>query len=146
MEIVAIILLSVANAALLIAAYGVAKKKRTFFLLGIFIWTLIPITGEITSFIVYREGIHMSLAIAFIGQSILVFPDKINFTSDNVAAMKLVRKIGLSIFITNFFQGLIILNYDIKAPMLFAYFHFLLCLIISYPLIKSKLDKDYYLN
>jgi len=92
-----------------LAAYGAIKMNRRYLLLG-----------------------------TFLCAAIVSFPNKISYSSENQAAVKLAQKIGLSIMLLNILQGYIVLQLRTDVPDLYGYAHFALALIFIYMILKSR--------
>ena len=121
-----------------IAAYGAIKMNRRNLLLGTFLYSLLPVLGESNQFHLTGDYGNLITAAAFLCAAIVSFPNKISYTSENQAAVKLAQKIGLSIMILNILQGYIILQIRTDVPDLYGYAHFVLALIFIYMIVKSR--------
>jgi len=125
------------TAFILTSLYGSVKLKRTPFLLGICLFSFLPIIGESIAYSSDQSLFHLPIIMAFIGQAILTIPTKPNYGSDNLAATSIAKKIGLAILVTNFFQAYMILSLDLGVPALYGYFHITISLIVLYAIIKG---------
>ena len=127
---------------ILMSLYGSIKLKRTPFLLGICLFSFLPIIGESIAYSADQSLVHLTIIMAFIAQAILTIPTKPNYGSDNLAATAIAKKIGLAILITNAFQAYLILFFDLGVPALYGYFHIAISLILLYTIIKSVTEKS----
>ena len=122
---------------ILISLYGSIKLKRTPFLLGICLFSFLPIIGESIAYSADQSLFHLPIIMAFIAQAILTIPTKPNYGSDNIAATSIAKKIGLAILVTNAFQAYLILSLDLGVPALYGYFHIAISFIMVYTIIKG---------
>ena len=72
-------LIIVAGIPTLLALYGVIRRKRMFFLLGYFLYSLIVIPNEIMTYTANGEIAHLSYAFLWFVQAVLAFPNKLNY-------------------------------------------------------------------
>jgi hypothetical protein len=126
---------------ILLSLYGSIKLKRTPFLLGICLFSFLPIIGESIAYSDDQSLFHLPIIMAFIAQAILTIPTKPNYGSDNLAATSIAKKIGLAILFTNAFQAYMILSLDLGVPDLYGYFHIVIALIILYTITRSIKEK-----
>jgi hypothetical protein len=126
---------------ILLSIYGSIKLKRTPFLLGICLFSFLPIIGESIAYSDDQSLFHLPIIMAFIAQAILTIPTKPNYGSDNLAATSIAKKIGLAILFTNAFQAYMILSLDLGVPDLYGYFHIAIALIILYTITRSIKEK-----
>jgi len=128
-----------------LAAYGAIKMNRRNLLLGTFLYSLLPVLGESNQFHLTGDYGNLITAAAFLCAAIVSFPNKISYSSENQAAVKLAQKIGLSIMLLNILQGYIILQIRTDVPNLYGYAHFTLALIFIYMIVKSR-SADFKMN
>jgi len=78
-------LIFVAAVPVLVSLYGVIKRKRFFFLLGYFLFSLIVIPDQLSSYL-SEDGSALNLALALIWllQAIIAFPNKLNYDGSKV--------------------------------------------------------------
>ncbi|MDH3698817.1 MAG: hypothetical protein OER83_07150 [Flavobacteriaceae bacterium] len=131
---------------ILLSAFGALKQNRRNFLLGIFLFSLLPIIGEYQAYMQAGEWGMLVTMLAFLGIAIISFPNKVNYGSDNVAAMALARKIGLAIIVVNLFQAYIILGVRDDVPSQYGYMHIVLAAVVIYTVVKSKSAKGFSWN
>ena len=127
----------------LLALFGAIKLNRRNFLLGIFLFSLLPIIGE---FMAYREAGDwgmLATMMAFIGIAIVTIPNKIQYGSEIVAASAIARKIGLAIIVVNLFQAYMILSIRDDVPSQYGYMHIVLAAAVIYVVIKSNSSQGY---
>ena len=135
---------------ILIAAFGALKMNRRNLLLGTFLYSLLPVIGESNQFHATGDYGNLITAVAFLCAAIITFPNRITYSSENQAAVKLAQKIGLSVIVLNVLQGYVLQGYVIMkvrtdVPIQFAYAHLTLALIFVYVIIKSK-SGDFKMN
>lgn len=127
----------------LLALFGAVKLNRKNFLLGIFLFSLLPIIGEFMAYRAAGEWGMLATMMAFIGIAIVTFPNKVQYGSENVAATALARKIGLAIIVVNLFQAYMILSVRDDVASQYGYMHIVLALTVIYVVIKSNSDKGF---
>lgn len=115
--------------------------NRSNFLIGTFIFSLLPVIGEFNVYNQSGNWGNIATITAFIGISIVVFPSKINYGSDNIAAVHLARKIGIAILVVNLLQALIILNLRDDVPFQFALMHLVESILMIIMLSKVSIKK-----
>ena len=130
---------------ILIAAFGALKMNRRNLLLGTFLYSLLPVIGESNQFHATGDYGNLITAVAFLCAAIITFPNRITYSSENQAAVKLAQKIGLSVIVLNVIQGYVIMKVRTDVPIQFAYAHLTLALIFVYVIIKSK-SGDFKMN
>ena len=130
---------------ILIAAFGALKMNRRNLLLGTFLYSLLPVIGESNQFHATGDYGNLITAVAFLCAAIITFPNRITYSSENQAAVKLAQKIGLSVIVLNVLQGYVIMKVRTDVPIQFAYAHLTLALIFVYVIIKSK-SGDFKMN
>ena len=127
----------------LLALFGAIKLNRRNFLMGIFLFSLLPIIGE---YMAYREAGEwgmLATMMAFIGIAIVTIPNKVQYGSENVAASAIARKIGLAIIVVNLFQAYMILSVRDDVPSQYGYMHIVLAIAVIYVVIKSNSSQGY---
>ena len=130
---------------ILIAAFGALKMNRRNLLLGTFLYSLLPVIGESNQFHATGDYGNLITAVAFLCAAIITFPNRITYSSENQAAVKLAQKIGLSVIVLNVIQGYVIMKVRTDVPIQYAYAHLSLALIFVYVIIKSK-SGDFKMN
>ena len=78
-------LIFVAAVPVLVSLYGVIKRQRFFFLLGYFLFSLIVIPDQLSTYL-SDDGTALNLALALIWllQAIIAFPNKLNYDGSKV--------------------------------------------------------------
>ena len=130
---------------ILIAAFGALTLNRSNLLLGTFLYSLLPVIGESNQFHATGDYGNLITAVAFLCAAIITFPNRITYSSENQAAVKLAQKIGLSVIVLNVLQGYVIMKVRTDVPIQYAYAHLSLALIFVYVIIKSK-SGDFKMN
>jgi len=143
METSEIIFSALGSLFVLLAVFGALKLNRRNFLLGIFLFSLLPILGEYMAYRAAGEWGMLATMMAFLGMAIVTFPNKTKYGSENVAATAIARKIGLAIIVVNVFQGYMILGVRDDVPSQYGYMHFVLALAVIYVVIKSNSGKGF---
>ena len=88
-------LVIVAGIPTLLALYGVIRRKRMFFLLGYFLYSLIVIPNEIMTYAANGEIAHLSYAFLWFVQAVLAFPNKLNYDGT-----KVFKSFGIKVFLS----------------------------------------------
>ena len=127
----------------LLALFGALKLNRRNFLLGIFLFSLLPIIGEYMAYRAAGEWGMLATMMAFLGIAIVTFPNKVQYGSDNVAATAIAKKIGLAIIVVNLFQAYMILSVRDDVPAQYGYMHIVLSAAVIYVVIKSNSSKGF---
>ena len=127
----------------LLAVFGALKLNRKNFLLGIFLFSLLPIIGEYVAYSDAGEWGMLATMMAFLGIAIITFPIKAQYGSENVAATAIARKIGLAIIAVNVFQAYMILGVRDDVPSQYGYMHIVLAAAVIYVVIKSNSGKGF---
>lgn len=120
------------------SAYGALKMNRRNFLMGIFLFSLLPIVGEYLAYAENGAWGHLATMLAFLGVAIVALPIKAQYGSDNVAATAIARKVGVAIISLNLFQAYIILSVRDDVPSQFGYFHIALAAIVIFTVAKTN--------
>ncbi len=127
----------------LLAAYGAIKLNRKNFLMGICLFSLLPIIGEFMAYLDTNNWGMLATMMAFIGVALVTIPNKASYGSDNTAATSIARKIGMAIIVVNLIQAYIILALRTDVAAQYAYMHIGIALVVIYVVIKSNSDKGY---
>ena len=127
----------------LLAAYGALKLNRRNFLMGIFLFSLLPVVGEFVAYQATGDWGMLATMMAFIGLAIATLPNKVHYGSENAAATAIARKIGLAIIVVNLMQAYIILGIRTDVPDQYAYMHVVIALIVIYVVVKSNSGKGF---
>ena len=127
----------------LLTVFGALKLNRKNFLLGIFLFSLLPILGEYMAYRDAGEWGMLATMMAFLGIAIVTFPNKTQYGSENVAATAIARKVGLAIIVVNAFQAYMILGVRGDVPSQYGYMHIVLAAAVIYVVIKSNSDKGF---
>ena len=131
---------------ILLSAFGALKLNRRNFLLGIFLFSLLPIIGEYQAYTATGEWGMLATMMTFLCVAIVTFPVKAQYGSENVAATAIARKIGLAIMAVNLFQAYIILSVRDDVPSQYGYMHIAVALVVIYVVIKSNSAKGFSWN
>ena len=124
--------------------WGAFKMNRKYFLSGICLFSILPIMGETSAFLVSHEALSLLTAGIFVAQLILSFPSNISYNSENAAASVLSVKISLAMLIINLVQGFIILNLVTNVNAQHGYAHILIGVALIYLIIKRYTTKGLY--
>jgi hypothetical protein len=124
--------------------WGAFKMNRKYFLTGICLFSILPIIGETSHFLVTHEALALLTISIFVAQFILSFPSNITYNSENTAATLLSVKISLVLLIINLVQGFIILNLITDVNAQHGYAHILIGIALLYMIIKRFLTKGVY--
>src|SRR5476649_2699435 len=81
---------------LLLSVYGTIKADRKLFLSGLCLFSVLPIIGESMAYNADGLSVHVIVAMVFVAQFVLAFPNTIEYNG-NAAAGKLATKIALAL-------------------------------------------------
>jgi len=130
-----LILGTIAGVVTSISIYGVIKKERKFFLLGLFLYSLLVVPNELMAYFYSGNMVHLMTAGLWTVQFVIAFPVKASYNSTNTAAYMLVKKMLLSIIVINLCG--ISLTYNVDAlPDFFALYHGIFCALSTLLVIK----------
>ncbi len=129
--------------AVLLCAFGALKQNRNNFLLGIVLFSLLPIIGEYMAYSATNNWGNLITMITFVGIAIVALPNKASYGADNLAATAIARKIGLMILVINLFQAYIILQVREDVAAHYGYMHVAIALLMIYVIIRSKTSSDF---
>jgi hypothetical protein len=130
-----LILGTIAGVVTSISIYGVIKKERKFFLLGLFLYSLLVVPNELMAYFDSGNMVHLMTAGLWTVQFVIAFPVKASYNSTNTAAYMLVKKMLLSIIVINLCG--ISLTYNVDAlPDFFALYHGIFCALSTLLVIK----------
>jgi hypothetical protein len=87
-----LILGTIAGVVTSISIYGVIKKERKFFLLGLFLYSLLVVPNELMAYFDSGNMVHLMTAGLWTVQFVIAFPVKASYNSTNTAAYMLVKK------------------------------------------------------
>lgn len=89
------VLAIVAGVPVLVALYGLIRKQRFFFLLGYLLYALIVIPNEIGEYLATGSMERLAVAVVWILQAILAFPNKLNYDGS-----KVFKSFGIKTFLS----------------------------------------------
>ena len=90
-----------------LALFGVIRRNRFYFLLGYFLYALIVIPNELTTYASNGDIQHLALAAIWCCQAIVAFPNKLNYDGSKVFKSFAI-KVFLTLSIVNLFGVLLI--------------------------------------
>src|SRR5271165_14196 len=93
----------------LLTLYGAVVLSRKLFLSGLCLFSLLPIIGESMAYNADKTAIHVMVALLFLVQLILAFPNTIVYGPENTAAVKITSKVALAFLVINVAGALFIL-------------------------------------
>lgn len=117
----------IASVPVLIALYGVIKRQRFFFLMGYFLYGILVFGAEMQKFIAEDELSHLLVAGLWGLQSILAFPNKLNYDGTKVFK-SFALKTFLSLFAINLI-GIFVVKGDETVPGMAVYLHGILMVL-----------------
>ena len=88
-------LLFLAPIGVFVALYGVIRRERLYFLLGYLIYGVVVCGNEVRAFVETEENLRLSYALLWGVQSILAFPNQLNYDGS-----KAFKTFGYKIFLT----------------------------------------------
>jgi hypothetical protein len=135
-----------AAATTLLTLYGAVKADRKLFLSGLCFFSILPVVGESMAYNADGASLHVIVALVFLTQFVLAFPNNIEYGADNIAAGKLTTKIALALLIFNI--GGIIYVFCLKSmvPHRFGYCHIALSLAIIYAMVRRMTNNGVWLK
>ncbi len=89
------ILALVAGIPVLVALYGVIRRQRFFFLLGYLLYALIVVPNELGQYMETGSMERLAVALVWIVQAILAFPNKLNYDGS-----KVFKSFGIKTFLS----------------------------------------------
>lgn len=127
----------------IMSLFGIIKRKRQIFLLGICLFSVLPVIGELTAY--FNDGMigHITTVMAFLSLVIITIPNKIKYGAENLAAVSIAKKIGLAVLVVNLFQAYIILGLENGVPIQYGYLHIALSLVMLYAIMQTISKKDF---
>jgi hypothetical protein len=128
------------GAMVLLSIYGAVVANRKIFLSGLCFFSILPIIGESMAYGQNKASVHVIVALVFLAQFVLMFPNTIEYGKENIAAGKLVTKISLAVLIFNIGGAVYILCLGGGVPYRFGYCHIAFSLIILYIIFKRMTD------
>lgn len=123
-------------AMVLLTLYGAVVANRKFFLSGLCFFSILPIIGEMMGYNADKASVHIIVALVFVAQFILMFPNTIEYGKENIAAGKLVVKISLAVLVFNIGGIIYIFCLNAGVPHRFGYCHIAFSLMILYIIFK----------
>ena len=89
------VLAIIAGLPVLVALYGLIRKQRFFFLLGYVLYALIVIPNEIGEYLATGSMERLAVAVVWLLQAILAFPNKLNYDGS-----KVFKSFGIKTFLS----------------------------------------------
>ena len=89
------ILAMIAGIPVLVALYGVIRRQRFFFLLGYLLYALIVVPNELGEYMATGSMERLAVAVVWILQAILAFPNKLNYDGS-----KVFKSFGIKTFLS----------------------------------------------
>ena len=130
----------VASLCVLVTLYGVFKKNRVFFNLGYFLFGIIVVASELSSFSQNQETIHLATAVLWMIQSSLALPNKLPYDGSKLAKSAAI-KIYICLTLINLF-GIYIVRVT-EVPDIALYFHLTLAIlpiVAIYLVLNNKIE------
>ena len=125
-----------------IAGYGALTRQRSWFTLGICLFSTIPIIAEVLAYAQDDNLEHLAFVIVFLVQVIITLPINIRYSTDSESSMALAQKIGFAIFVTELSTGYLILSTELGVPHQFGYLHFAVALIMAWTIVKTYITPN----
>ena len=89
------VLAIIAGLPVLVALYGLIRKQRFFFLLGYVLYAVIVIPNEIGEYLATGSMERLAVAVVWLLQAILAFPNKLNYDGS-----KVFKSFGIKTFLS----------------------------------------------
>ena len=126
---------SVAGVSFLTAmSYGALTENKRLLSLGICLFSIIPITGEVYLYLLSDHSIHLFFLLIFWLQMMISLPTK----SSSKSSIYLSKKIRLAILVFNLLHGLLILSVLFNIPLQFGFMHLVVALTMLYTIVKTN--------
>ena len=119
---------------LAIMSYGALTKNNRLLSLGICLFSVIPIAGEVYHYLLSNHSIHLIFLVIFLIQMLVTLPT----TSKAKTFVYLNTKTRIAILVVNLLHGCLILTVLLNVPFQFGYIHLVAALIIFYAIIKTN--------
>ena len=119
---------------LIIMFYGALTKKNKLLSLGICLFSVIPITGEVYLYLLSNHSTHLIFLVIFLIQMLVTLPT----TSKAKTFVYLNTKTRIAILVVNLLHGCLILTVLLNIPLQFGFMHLVAALIIFYTIIKTN--------
>ncbi len=118
----------------LVALYGVLKKKHFFFLLGYVLYSLMVVPVELNSYFSSGEFIHLMVAALWSAQLIIAFPNKLSYDGSKVFKSFAI-KLFLSLVVINIIGIFVVLNNPL-INNIYVYYH---AILVALPIVATYL-------
>ena len=119
---------------LVIMSYGALTKSYKFLSLGICLFSIIPITGEVYLYLLSNHWIHLIFLIIFLIQMMVTLPT----ISKAKTIVYLNTKIRIAILVVNLLHGCLILTVLLNVPIQFGFMHLVAALTMFYAIITNQ--------
>jgi hypothetical protein len=119
---------------LTVISYGALTENKRLLSLGICLFSIIPITGEVYLYLLSDHSIHLFFLLIFLIQMMISLPTK----SSSKSSIYLSKKIRLAILVFNLLHGLLILSVLFNIPLQFGFMHLVVALTMLYTIVKTN--------
>jgi heme A synthase len=119
---------------LTVISYGALTENKRLLSLGICLFSIIPITGEVYLYLLSDHSIHLFFLLIFWLQMMISLPTK----SSSKSSIYLSKKIRLAILVFNLLHGLLILSVLFNIPLQFGFMHLVVALTMLYTIVKTS--------
>jgi heme A synthase len=119
---------------LTVISYGALTENKRLLSLGICLFSIIPITGEVYLYLLSDHSIHLFFLLIFWLQMMISLPTK----SSSKSSIYLSKKIRLAILVFNLLHGLLILSVLFNIPLQFGFMHLVVALTMLYTIVKTN--------
>ena len=115
-------------------SYGALTENKRLLSLGICLFSIIPITGEVYLYLLSDHSIHLFFLLIFLIQMMISLP----INSSSKSSIYLSKKIRLAILVFNLLHGFLILNVLFNVPLQFGFMHLVVALTMLYTIVKTN--------
>ncbi len=115
-------------------SYGALTENKRLLSLGICLFSIIPITGEVYLYLLSDHSIHLFFLLIFLIQMMISLP----INSSSKSSIYLSKKIRLAILVFNLLHGFLILSVLFNVPLQFGFMHLVVALTMLYTIVKTN--------
>jgi hypothetical protein len=119
---------------LTVISYGALTENKRLLSLGICLFSIIPITGEVYLYLLSDHSIHLFFLLIFLIQMMVSLP----INSSSKPTIYLSKKVRLAILVFNLLHGFLILSVLFNIPLQFGFMHLVVALTMLYTIVKTN--------
>ena len=118
---------------LTVISYGALTENKKLLSLGVCLFSIIPITGEVYLYLLSDHSIHLFFLLIFLIQMMVSLP----INSSSKPTIYLSKKVRLAILVFNLLHGFLILSVLFNIPLQFGFMHLVVALTMLYTIVKT---------